>query len=201
MTVIPTLSVPFSLQGGSLVKRYGRRTPSPDNDPVEQNAREQIKERERKQKVARGCAIGCLIVLVVPILIVIIAIALSSSDADDSDSQPRSSSTQISKTLSADVKAAVVSSIKAYPEVRDAAITQKEDQLSLVLIVRSATNTQRAKELGENFVRLTKSLGPDKSPGKEIGKGTYDYVIGVYYPNEKQVALGAKSRGAERISW
>ena len=94
-----------------------------------------------------------------------------------------------------------MSSIKAYPEVRDAAVSQKGDQLSLVLVVRFATNTQRAKTLGENFVRLTKSLGPDSSPGKEIGKGTYDYVIGVYYPNERQVALGAKARTAERISW
>ena len=48
---------------------------------------------------------------------------------------------------------------------------------------------------------MTKSLGPDRSPGKEIGRGTYDYLIGVYYPSERQVALGAKSRVAERISW
>ena len=94
-----------------------------------------------------------------------------------------------------------MSSMKAYPEVRDAAVTQKGDQLSLVLVVRSATNTQRAKTLGENFVRMTKNLGPDSPPGKEIGKGIYDYLIGVYYPNERQVVLGAKSRGAERISW
>ena len=94
-----------------------------------------------------------------------------------------------------------MASVKAYPEVRDAAVSQKGDQLSLVLIVGFATNTQRAKTLGENFVRLTKSLGPDRSPGKEIGKGIFDYVIGVYYPDESQVVLGAKSRAAERISW
>ncbi len=121
--------------------------------------------------MARGCAIGCLAILVVPILIVLLAVALGSSGDDDSGGQPRSSSTQISKTLSADVKAAVVSSIKGYPLVRDAAVSQKGDQLSLVLIVGFATNTQHAKELGENFVRMTKSLSPDSSPGREIGTG------------------------------
>ena len=43
-----------------------------DNDPVEQNAREQIKERAKKaetQKVARGCCIGCMIFVVTPMMI------------------------------------------------------------------------------------------------------------------------------------
>ena len=83
-----------------------------------------------------------------------------------------------------------MASIKAYPEVRDAAVSQKGDQLSLVLIVGFATNTQRAKTLGENFVRLTKSLGPDRSPGKEIGKGIFDYVIRGLLPRRESGSLG-----------
>ena len=57
------------------------------------------------------------------------------------------------------------------------------------------------KEIGENFVRMTKSLMKDGAPGREIGKGKYNYLIGVYYPNEKTVALGAKARTADRLTW
>ena len=103
--------------------------------------------------------------------------------------------------LTASVKSSAISSIMGYPEVMDAAITQRGDQLSLVLIVFSGTSSQRAKALGDNFVRVVKSLSPDASPGRDIGKGIYDYVIGVYYPNEKSVAQGAKSRTSSRISW
>ena len=55
--------------------------------------------------------------------------------------------------------------------------------------------------MGENFVRLCKTFIEDDSPGRTIGRGKYDYLIGVYYPNEKRVAQGAKSRVANRISW
>ena len=34
-----------------------------------------------------------------------------------------------------------------------------------------------------------------------IGEGIYDYVVGVYYPNEKQLASGAKAKNARRITW
>ena len=99
------------------------------------------------------------------------------------------------------VNAMVVSSIEANREVVEAAISQKGDQVSLVLIVRSATNEQRAHELGDNFVRMFKSLSPDTPPGRVIGEGIYDYLVGVYYPNEKKVASGAKAKNARRITW
>ena len=41
----------------------------------------------------------------------------------------------------------------------------------------------------------------DSPPGKTIGTGRYDYVIGVYYPNERALVKGAKSRVSNRISW
>ncbi len=94
-----------------------------------------------------------------------------------------------------------VPSIQEYVEVRDAAISQDGDTYSLVLVVDRATSTERAKELGDNFVRMVKSFGPDDSPGQEIGSGTYDYLIGIYYPDGEQVALGAKSRISTRITW
>ena len=103
--------------------------------------------------------------------------------------------------LTTSMKTSAVASIQAYPEVRDAAISQDGNALSLVVVVASETSPQRARELGDNFVRIIKSQSPDTPPGKEIGTGIYDYLIGAYYPNEKRVAQGAKSRGAKRISW
>ena len=73
--------------------------------------------------------------------------------------------------------------------------------MSLVLIVHPITNESHAKQLGDSFVRMFKSLSDDDSPGSSIGRGKYDYLIGVYYPNEKRVAQGAKSRTSSRISW
>ena len=101
----------------------------------------------------------------------------------------------------ADIRDMAISSIERYPRVREAAISQDGKTLSLVIIVDFATDPDYAKQLGDNFVRLTKSFLKDGVPGKQIGRGRYDYLIGVYYPNEQKVALGAKASSADRISW
>lgn len=105
------------------------------------------------------------------------------------------------EAIPTDPKDMAVSSIVASPGVLDAAVTQDGESYSLVIIVDYATNEAYARQLGDNFVRMVKALGPDDPPGKQIGRGDYDYVVGVYYPNEKQLVLGAKSRAADRISW
>ena len=91
--------------------------------------------------------------------------------------------------LTSEQKNVAIQVIKEYPEVRDAAISQEGKELSLVVVVDYSTSTTKAKNLGDNFVRLVKTYGPEKSPGKEIGEGMFDYLIGVYYPNEKKVAM------------
>ena len=96
---------------------------------------------------------------------------------------------------------AIAETMKQNPGVLDAAVSKQGNQVSLVLIVVPLTNEGRAKQLGENFVRLFKSLSDDESPGRSIDRGKYDYLIGVYYPNEKKVVQGAKSRASDRISW
>ena len=101
----------------------------------------------------------------------------------------------------ADIRDGALVSIKDYPRVRDAAIGQDGNKLSLVIIVDYATVPSYAQQLGDNFVRLVKSLLRDGDVGKRIGTGEYDYLIGVYYPNEKQLAMGAKAKSADRISW
>ena len=98
----------------------------------------------------------------------------------------------------------VVASIEDHPEVVDAAVRIRPDrpcEISLALIVTHRLIEPEAQALGDSFLRLVKSLGPDTSPGKSIGSGAYDYLIGVYMRDETQLALGAKVSAAERVTW
>ena len=128
------------------------------------------------------------------VLIIVLVVVFASGGDNGRTESPGS-------VVTASAKGTAITAIKGNAEVVDAAITQDGNSLSLVLIVRSATNAPRARELGDNFVRQVKTFSDDDSPGKEIGTGRYDYLIGVYYPNEKQVVSGAKNRVAARISW
>ncbi|OPY56979.1 MAG: hypothetical protein A4E51_00218 [Methanosaeta sp. PtaU1.Bin055] len=110
-------------------------------------------------------------------------------------------STAKKRTLTEEQKELAITSIEGYTEVQDAAITQDGDQLSLAIIVPYGTNEETAKDLGDSFVRLVKTFGPEEAPGKEIGPGIYDYLVGVYYPNGDTVALGAKVSNARAIHW
>ena len=56
----------------------------------------------------------------------------------------------------------------AYAEVMDAAITQDGADVSLVLVVRSSTSANRAKTLGENFVRMVKNMSQAGPPGRTV---------------------------------
>ena len=38
-------------------------------------------------------------------------------------------------------------------------------------------------------------------PGKAIGKGIYNYLVSVYYPDERMVVQGAKVTFADRVTW
>jgi len=99
-------------------------------------------------------------------------------------------------------KEMAINSIKEYPEIIEAIITQKGDDLSLVLIVPENTSIKKAKDLGDNFVRKVKSFAKDApDPGKKIGKGIYSYLVSVYTKQEKKIVLGAKVQTAENITW
>lgn len=104
--------------------------------------------------------------------------------------------------LSPSAQRIILDEIKAHPRVLDAAIAQDGQTLSLVLLVDYATNEEYAKQVGEDFVRLTMTFGAGISPGyPDLGPGKYHYLIGVYYPNETPVAEGAKVDFARRITW
>lgn len=103
--------------------------------------------------------------------------------------------------VTAQEKQMAIDMIKGYEEVTDAGISQENGTLSLVVFVKYGTSKEQAKEMGDNFVRLVKTFTQDISPEKEIGEGIYDYMIGVYYPNEKKIAIGAKSSIGRNITW
>jgi hypothetical protein len=65
-----------------------------------------------------------------------------------------------------------IDGIKEYPIVQDAAVTQKEDQLSLTVQVVAGTTLKAAKAAGDNFVRMVKGAIGDTYPKKLIGTGS-----------------------------
>ncbi len=99
------------------------------------------------------------------------------------------------------VIAAAVAAIKSYPEVFDAAVGQDGQRLDLAVIVSHGTNETRAREIGRDFVRLVKEIGPDDPPGQEIGPGRYSYDVRVLDPDNALVALGSKVYAAPRLTW
>ena len=113
---------------------------------------------------------------------------------------PGQSSAQV-KALSEDEKSLAIAGIMGYSAVRDAAIIQKGEHLSLVVIVAYGTNFATAKELGANFVRMVKTFGPDQAPGANVGTGLYDYQVGVYYPDKAFIVQGWKLGNSSKIRW
>ena len=94
----------------------------------------------------------------------------------------------------------VISQMMEYPQVRDCSVSET-GITSTFVIVGAATNAATAKNLGDNFVRMYKSFSDDDPPARSIGPGKYNYLIGVYTPTEEKIALGAKVKAAERITW
>ena len=154
--------------------------------------------KENDRKWLKRCLFGCS-GLMVAVVLLITAVCVIATTSDNEPTGGTANQTSTRGTGLSD--AAIVEQVKQYPEVRDASITRRGRQVGLVLIVGAATSEARARTLGENFVRLYKSHSDDSPPGASIGTGKYDYVIGVYTPTEKQIALGAKVSFADRISW
>lgn len=162
-------------------------------------------ENDTSGGVGKGCAILFSGVLVLALIITVCTLAL---DSEDDPALPRpvyqDSPTRTVQEITQPGPSAselAIDSIKAEQLVVNAAITKRGNEVSMVLIVGYATNETYAKQLGERFVRMYKSFSADSSPGKSVGDGRYDYLIGVYYPNEQRVAQGAKLSFAENITW
>lgn len=63
------------------------------------------------------------------------------------------------------------------------------------------TSEQDAKQLGDNFVRLVKTISEEESPQKEIGKGIYDYDVRFSRPDNTPLVSGSKGRFSTHITW
>ena len=169
-----------------------------DDGTVERNAREQMDERRTKRRFARFAFFGCLGFLV--LIVGCVAIIVATSGGDD-DYAPPQSATAIGGMSEMEMERIVISQMMEYPQVRDCSVSRDRDNINLVVIVGAATNEATAKNLGDNFVRLYKAFSDDDPPGRSIGPGKYNYLVGVYTPTEEKIALGAKSRTSDRITW
>ena len=136
------------------------------------------------------------------LLTVVIAVTVPGDNETPQRARPSNPApATVSQTISADTKTLILAAIQESPEVLDAAIGQDGSDVNLVLVVSSFTSEARAKELGDNFVRMTKAMSQDDPPTRNIGFGIYSYLVGVYYPDETLVAMGAKVQSSDHISW
>ncbi len=97
-----------------------------------------------------------------------------------------------------------IDEIKAHDLVRGAWIERGDSStFHLGVSINCAATTEYAREVGDNFVRLVVTLGPDAGrPGIEIGPTRYNYLVIVYCSsNGKELALGGKVDFARRIAW
>ena len=121
----------------------------------------------------------------------------------------------IAVALTAGMGAVEAGDCPAYPEwaktevyrimnarliIRDTYIGQEDCKLNLA-IVGYITDEATARKQGDSMVRLTKSMGPEPDPGQQIGRGTYDYLVGIFRPDGTTVEMGAKARSGNRIVW
>ncbi len=88
-----------------------------------------------------------------------------------------------------------------YNDVTDATLSQSGTTLSLFLTVAEGISTERAKELGNTYVRMAKFNGPDVKPIQTIGPGNLDYIVTVMYPDEEEIAKGGKKKLASLVTW
>ena len=104
-------------------------------------------------------------------------------------------------TLSESAKDLAIDEIMGYPQVLGAAIGQDGTSLTLAVVVAFGSAESAAKDVGDDFVRVVKSFGPESAPAKEIGKGEFDYLVTVVYPDKTVIVRGAKVSNSARITW
>lgn len=136
-------------------------------------------------------------VIVVP-LIWMIAV---SSDQGSGEARRYSAPEPRVSVMSADARQMASDTIELEIDVLDASISQEGEKLALAIIVLDGTSEARAMELGDNFVRLAKTFGPDDNPSREIGRGRYDYLVGIRSAGGSDIAMGAKVGSSPRITW
>lgn len=123
------------------------------------------------------------------------------SDRGPGETQRYSAPESNVSVVSADARQMASDTIELEIDVLDASISQEGEKLALAIIVLDGTSEARARELGDNFVRLAKTFGPDDNPSREIGRGRYDYLVGIRSAGGSDIAMGAKVGSSPRITW
>ena len=107
--------------------------------------------------------------------------------------------------LTQTAKDMAITTIKGFPAVLDATVSQDEGDLSLEVVVECGTSETYAKNMGDNFARMIKTFGPEAAPtdptGSEIGTGDFNYLVKVFCGTDTDIALGAKDRNSPNIDW
>ncbi|MBA2858312.1 hypothetical protein HNP93_001013 [Methanococcus maripaludis] len=99
-------------------------------------------------------------------------------------------------TFSEDAINMVTTTLEENTGVRDAGIAQRDELISIAIIVDYSVSESYAKELGDSAVRLCMSLGEGTAPGyPDIGKSKNDYLVGIYYSDKSEFVSAAKVSG------
>ncbi|MEH6965354.1 hypothetical protein [Priestia megaterium] len=124
------------------------------------------------------------------------------SACSDSTEKAESKAEKIKITKTAINEA--VEQTKEDPLVEDAAVSLKDEKISMAVIVNSATDKEKAKEIGDNFVRQLGSFSDGKVPTKDYyGEiyDQYDLLISVGNSAQDIIVSGAKVKEASKITW
>jgi hypothetical protein len=132
----------------------------------------------------------------VALTVLVIFSMVAAACGTDEDAVPTRLPTDISESQ----ESKVIRDITDYNEVTDATLLQEGISITLAIVVGEDLPVSRAKELGEQFVRLFKIRSPDVQPGGLIGAGKFEYSITVSYPDE-EIARGVKPRLLSTVVW
>ena len=117
------------------------------------------------------------------------------------------------RELTPEQESAAIAAMSEFPEVVGGQISRRTVtdtriragttlRLTLVLTVNEDTTVDRAKELGEQFVRAVMAAGPEPGPQTdEIGEGFFEYSIDVITPGNARLIKGFKSNISVKINW
>jgi|GEM_PF-5563491 len=97
----------------------------------------------------------------------------------------------------------VINRMKEYKEVQEALVVQQDEikKVSLALIVEQGTSKERARELGNHFLKKAIShFGAEKKNGEETGNTIYNYMISVCTDRDV-IIMGTKTPREKIITW
>ena len=86
--------------------------------------------------------------------------------------------------------------------IRGVSLIQNGCGIDILIRGGSVSDKEMSRQIGDNAVRLVKALGPDDFPGKEIGRGVYDYRVRVRATKRgKWLVYGTKPAESTSIKW